>query len=38
MLDTNMQFNDIYIALTELAEKNKSSQEQRKQIGYKIKQ
>lgn len=38
MLDTNMQFNDIYIALTELAEKNLSIQEQRKQIGYKIKQ
>lgn len=38
MLDTNMQFNDIYIALTELAEKNLSNQEQRKQIGYKIKQ
>lgn len=38
MLDTNMQFNDIYIALTELAAKNKTGQEQRKQIGYKIKQ
>jgi len=36
MLDTNLQFNDIYIALTELAEKNKTGQEQRNQIGYKI--
>lgn len=36
MLDTNMQFNDIYIALTELATKTKTDQEQRKQIGYKI--
>jgi hypothetical protein len=35
MLDTNMQFNDIYIALTELAAKTKTGQEQRKQIGYK---
>jgi hypothetical protein len=35
MFDTNMQFNDIYIALTELAAKTKKEQEQRKQIGYK---
>ncbi len=34
MIDTNMQFNDIYLALTELAEKNKVEKEQRKQIGF----
>jgi len=36
MVETNMQFNDIYIALTELAEKTKTEKEQRKQIGYRI--
>jgi hypothetical protein len=36
MLDTNMQFNDIYIALTELAERNKKDTAPRKLIGYKI--
>jgi hypothetical protein len=34
MIDTNMQFNDIYIALTEIAEKKKDEKEQRKQIGF----
>jgi len=36
MIDTNMQFNDIYVALTELAEKHSAVKEIRKQIGYKI--
>ena len=36
MVETNMQFNDIYLALTELAEKNNTTKELRKQIGYKI--
>jgi hypothetical protein len=36
MVETNMQFNDIYMALTELAEKNNTEKELRKQIGYKI--
>ena len=35
MLESNMQFNDIYIALTELSER-KSLGEQRNPIGYKI--
>jgi hypothetical protein len=37
MVETNMQFNDIYIALTELAEKNSIADKQRKKIGYRIK-
>jgi hypothetical protein len=36
MIETNMQFNDIYMALTELAEKNITEKDQRKQIGYRI--
>ena len=36
MVGTNMQFNDIYMALTELAEKNNLEKEQRKQIGFRI--
>jgi hypothetical protein len=36
MVETNMQFNDIYMALTELAEKNNTEKEKRKQIGYRI--
>jgi hypothetical protein len=36
MIETNMQFNDIYMALTELAEKNNTQKELRKQIGYKL--
>ena len=35
MVSTNMQFNDIYTALTEIAEKNNTSNKERKQIGYK---
>ena len=35
MVESNMQFNDIYIALTELSER-KSLGEQRNPIGYKI--
>lgn len=35
MLDTNMQFNDIYQALTELAAKKEEGNKPRKPIGYK---
>ena len=35
MVSTNMQFNDIYTAITEIAEKNNTSNKERKQIGYK---
>ena len=36
MIDSNMQFNDIYVALTELSDR-KNVEEQRTQIGYKLK-
>lgn len=36
MIETNMQFNDIFIALTEIAEKNRNENEQRPQIGFRI--
>jgi hypothetical protein len=35
MQETNMQFNDIYQALTELAEQKKTSEQSRKRIGFK---
>jgi phage regulator Rha-like protein len=34
MLETNMQFNDIYQALTELAEQKKTEDKPRRPIGY----
>ncbi|MDR2651915.1 MAG: ORF6N domain-containing protein [Prevotellaceae bacterium] len=35
MIETNMQFNDIYNALTELAEKKQIDEKPRNSIGYK---
>ncbi len=34
MLETNLQFNDIYQALTELAEQKREDEKPRKRIGY----
>ena len=34
MVDTNMQFNDIYQALTELASQKEEESRPRKRIGY----
>lgn len=34
MIETNMQFNDIYQALTELASKKESEEKPRKSVGY----
>lgn len=36
MIETNMQFNDIYQALTELAAKKEEENKPRKPIGYRI--
>lgn len=36
MIETNMQFNDIYQALTELAAKKEEDNKPRKPIGYRI--
>ncbi len=36
MLESNMQFNDIYLALTELAETKSNENSERGKIGYKI--
>ncbi len=34
MIETNMQFNDIYQALTELASKKELEEKPRKPVGY----
>lgn len=34
MIETNMQFNDIYLALTELASQKEEDDKPRKRIGY----
>jgi hypothetical protein len=34
MIETNMQFNEVYQALTELAEHKKELEKPRKPIGY----
>lgn len=34
MIETNMQFNEVYQALTELASKKELEDKQRKRVGY----